>query len=232
MRGKPKPLSAHFSLQLVPQYSFLVPRFSFLTPHLHSETSMPIRTLKPLAIALALALPQAQASAAEAAKPVYDVHDLDSAISACQDFNGYANGKWIAANPIPADRTRWGAFDQLREHSLDAQHKHRRCRRTRTPTRPRMARSSRRSAGSTAPAWTRRAIDKAGFDPIKPDLATIARIDDTRRHRRLAGRCLREGRRPGLRFRFRHRLPGRDAPDRVRRPGRTRPADAGLLQQG
>ena len=33
-------------------------------------------------------------------------------------FNAYANGKWIAANPIPADRTRWGAFDELREHSL------------------------------------------------------------------------------------------------------------------
>ncbi|WP_299196135.1 M13 family metallopeptidase [uncultured Erythrobacter sp.] len=31
------------------------------------------------------------------------------------DFNAYANGKWIAANEIPADRQRFGAFDMLRE---------------------------------------------------------------------------------------------------------------------
>ena len=56
---------------------------------------MPIPNLKPLALvtSLALVLAHAQAGAAEAAKPVYDVHDLDPAISACQDFNGYANGK-------------------------------------------------------------------------------------------------------------------------------------------
>jgi putative endopeptidase len=139
---------------------------------------MPIRTLKPLAIALALTLSQAQAGAAEAAKPVYDVHELDPAISACQDFNGYANGKWIAANPIPADKTRWGAFDQLREQSLDAQHK---------LVDAADANADKTAAGSIEQkiGWLYRSgmdeatIDKAGFDPIKPDLAAIAKLDDT-----------------------------------------------------
>ena len=105
-------------------------------------------------------------------------HELDPAISACQDFNGYANGKWIAANPIPADKTRWGAFDQLREQSLDAQHK--------------LVDAADANADKTAGGsieqkigWLYRSgmdeatIDKAGFDPIKPDLAMIAKIDDT-----------------------------------------------------
>ena len=139
---------------------------------------MPIHSLKPLAIALALTLPHAQAGAAEAAKPVYDVHDLDPAISACQDFNGYANGKWIAANPIPADKTRWGAFDQLREQSLDAQHK---------LVDAADANADKAADGSIEQkiGWLYRSgmdeatIDKAGFDPIKPDLAVIAKLDDS-----------------------------------------------------
>ena len=88
---------------------------------------MPASILKPLALATALVLAAPQASLhaappAAASTPVYDVGELDPSISACQDFNAYANDKWIAANPIPADRVRWGAFDQLREQSLDAQH--------------------------------------------------------------------------------------------------------------
>ena len=35
--------------------------------------------------------------------------DLDPAIDPCKDFAAYANGKWIAANAIPGDKTSWGA---------------------------------------------------------------------------------------------------------------------------
>src|SRR3546814_1020101 len=88
---------------------------------------MSASVFKPLSLATALVLaaaPQASLQAAQpaaASTPVYDVGELDPSISACKDFNAYANGKWIAANPIPADRVRWGAFDQLREQSLHAQ---------------------------------------------------------------------------------------------------------------
>ncbi|MEO1220602.1 MAG: M13 family metallopeptidase [Pseudomonadota bacterium] len=40
---------------------------------------------------------------------------IDAAINPGDDFNAYVNGKWIAANEIPADRQRYGAFDMLRE---------------------------------------------------------------------------------------------------------------------
>ena len=52
----------------------------------------------------------------------FSVNDLDTSKSACQDFGGYVNGKWIAANPIPADRSSWGPGAALAERSLAVQH--------------------------------------------------------------------------------------------------------------
>ena len=78
---------------------------------------------------------QPQAAAAPAAQAGYtidesklppvnrfDVADLDTTKNACQDFAGYVNGKWLAANPIPGDRTSWGAFEMLDERSTGIQH--------------------------------------------------------------------------------------------------------------
>jgi putative endopeptidase len=47
--------------------------------------------------------------------------DIDPAISACVDLGARTNNKWLAANPIPGDQTRWGAFHLLRERSLQVQ---------------------------------------------------------------------------------------------------------------
>ena len=41
--------------------------------------------------------------------------------SACTDFNAWANNRWIQANPIPSDKSRWGSFDALADKSLNAQ---------------------------------------------------------------------------------------------------------------
>ena len=47
--------------------------------------------------------------------------DLDPSKDACTDFGGFVNGKWLAANAIPGDRTSWGAFEMLDERSNAAQ---------------------------------------------------------------------------------------------------------------
>src|SRR5690606_14484671 len=47
--------------------------------------------------------------------------DIDPAVDACTDFGGHVNGKWLAANEIPGDRTSWGAFEMLDERSTAAQ---------------------------------------------------------------------------------------------------------------
>ncbi|MEO5566382.1 MAG: M13 family metallopeptidase [Luteimonas sp.] len=138
---------------------------------------MPVFKLRPLALASALSACLAGPAFAQRA-PVYDVADLDPAVPACQDFNAYANGKWIAANPIPADKTRWGAFDALAEQSLDAQH-----------TLVEKAEKAASKSGTGAverkigrfyqAGMDETAINKAGFKPIKADLAGIAALDDT-----------------------------------------------------
>ena len=47
----------------------------------------------------------------------FQLSDLDTSKDACTDFGGYVNGKWLAANTIPGDRTSWGAFEMLDERS-------------------------------------------------------------------------------------------------------------------
>jgi putative endopeptidase len=46
-----------------------------------------------------------------------DLAARDLNVKAGDDFFRYANGTWLANTPIPADRTRWGTFDMLREKS-------------------------------------------------------------------------------------------------------------------
>ncbi|KFN44903.1 M13 family metallopeptidase [Arenimonas oryziterrae] len=53
--------------------------------------------------------------------PAFNVGDLDAATPVCSDLNGYVNGKWLAANPVPADKTTWGNFNILRDRSLAVQ---------------------------------------------------------------------------------------------------------------
>jgi len=51
----------------------------------------------------------------------FKIGDLDTSKNACADFGGYVNGKWLAANAIPGDRSSWGAFEMLDERSVAAQ---------------------------------------------------------------------------------------------------------------
>ncbi len=51
----------------------------------------------------------------------FTVADLDPAKGACNDFSAYVNDKWLAANPIPGDKTSWGPWDVLELRSLGIQ---------------------------------------------------------------------------------------------------------------
>ena len=154
--------------------------------------------LKPLALAVSLALsltacgkheqaeqtaqapaPASTAPAAAPAPKVFDVAELGDNAEACQDFNGFVNAKWVAANPIPNDRTRWGAFDKLAEDSLNTQHE---------IVDAAAKNAANAKAGSIeqkigylyASGMDDAAIEKAGFDPIKPKLDAIAALKNSK----------------------------------------------------
>jgi putative endopeptidase len=43
--------------------------------------------------------------------------NMDLSVRPGDNFYRYANGNWIKKNPVPASKTRWGSFDELREES-------------------------------------------------------------------------------------------------------------------
>ena len=48
-----------------------------------------------------------------------DVRNMDTKVRPQDDFYRYTNGAWLQNTPIPADKSRWGSFDELRENALD-----------------------------------------------------------------------------------------------------------------
>ncbi len=83
-------------------------------------------TLKPLVIVTSIALaacaamPMSDSATTADAKPSVDLASMDVSVKPCNDFFQYANGTWIKNNPIPPDRTSWGAFNELRDRNLTA----------------------------------------------------------------------------------------------------------------
>jgi putative endopeptidase len=51
-----------------------------------------------------------------------DLKSIATNVKPCQDFYEYANGHWFEQNPIPADRSSWGAGSQLFEKNLVVLH--------------------------------------------------------------------------------------------------------------
>jgi putative endopeptidase len=128
------------------------------------------RLLKPLALAVGLGLAGLAAAAPEMNSSLDPAEFDQQHASTCQNLFDFVNANWLKAHPIPADRTSWGAFAMLDEHSLDAQHGI-----------AENAAKAENSPGSIeqkigdfySSGMNDAAIEKAGFDPIKDDLKRI-----------------------------------------------------------
>ena len=101
---------------------------------------------------------------------------MDLSIKPGDDFFDYANGTWIKQNAIPAKETRWGSFNILRQDNTDKLL-------TllnevsKTPGLPKGS-LKQRVGDLYASGMDSVAIEKRGYDPVKPDMARIAAITD------------------------------------------------------
>src|SRR5690349_11799398 len=113
-----------------------------------------------------------------------DVTGMDKSVQPGDDFNAYANGGWIKATPIPADKAAYGIFAILADE-------------TRKRTRSLLdeaakttgdANSDSRKIGDYYSAFMDEAgIESKGIEPLKPQLQAIAAIADRRALSRAIG---------------------------------------------
>ena len=104
----------------------------------------------------------------------FTLADLDAGKGACVDFDGHVNSKWLAANPIPGDRSSWGAFEMLAERSLGVQ---------RQLAEQAAAKTEGAGVDKIVGDFWSTGMDEAkinaqGIEPLKPELAKIDALAD------------------------------------------------------
>jgi predicted metalloendopeptidase len=60
-----------------------------------------------------------QEAVKQSASAGINLNFMDKSTNPADNFNRYVNGTWLDKTEIPADRTRWGSFDELRKNTDD-----------------------------------------------------------------------------------------------------------------
>ena len=117
----------------------------------------------------------------------FDTAGMDRSIAPGDDFFGFANGTWVRTTEIPADRSSFNSFTRL---SIQADE------RTKViieeAAAARGARGDERKIGEFYTAFmNEEAIEAAGLEPVRDELAAIAAIADVTGLSRALGQTLR-----------------------------------------
>ncbi len=59
-------------------------------------------------------------SALPAGTNYIDINNMNTSVKPGDNFYEYANGNWLALNPVPASETRWGSFNILNDYTQNA----------------------------------------------------------------------------------------------------------------
>ena len=106
----------------------------------------------------------------------FDPANLDRSCAPCKDFNQFANGGWMAKNPIPAAYPSWGVGNEVSERNRDILHQ----------ILEDAAKNTAAARGSIeqkvgdyyASCMDTTAIDNAGIKPLQPEFDRIEEIAD------------------------------------------------------
>jgi len=106
----------------------------------------------------------------------YDLASLDRNTPACTDFYQFANGGWLAANPIPAAYPAWGVANILNEKTRDLLHEilENAAKNTSAPK----GSSEQKVGDYYATCMDEAKIEAEGLKPLEPEFARIAKIAD------------------------------------------------------
>lgn len=108
--------------------------------------------------------------------PRFSVANMDQTVSPAVDFSRYAFGNWLEKNPIPADKSRWGGFDELAQYNWAAL---KGILETTAARRTEPGSVEQKVGDFFASALNEPAIAAAGINPITGDLAQIAAISSS-----------------------------------------------------
>ncbi len=105
----------------------------------------------------------------------FDKSGMDTTVKPGDDFFMYANGKWIKNTKIPASETSWGTFNTLRD--INEAHIHEIL--DYAAAHDDTANSIDQKVGDLYKSgMDTAAIEKLGYEPVKPQLAKIAAVKD------------------------------------------------------
>jgi putative endopeptidase len=103
-----------------------------------------------------------------------DPANMDLTQKPGEDFYRYANGRWLDENPIPGKETRWGSFNVLREFNSQALKNI--LIEASKDKKAKPGSIKKRVGDFYTAAMDSAAIEKAGADPIRPDLERISNL--------------------------------------------------------
>lgn len=109
--------------------------------------------------------------------PSIDPTNIDTSVHPCNDFYRYSNGNWLKNNPIPAEFSMWGSFNELNEKNstilkeiLES---------AAADTKAKKGSNRQKIGDMYASGMDSAAIERRGVAPIANDLKRIASIKDT-----------------------------------------------------
>ena len=128
----------------------------------------------PLATVMSYAQAGSPPSSASASSGL-DPSQFNKTIDACTDFYQFACGGWLTANPIPADRPRWGRFDELDEKNQVI------LRRILEGTEAGRDASAKKIGDYYSSCMDEATIERNGARPLDADMKNIAALSSTAR---------------------------------------------------